>query len=660
MVVAFSGSKFVNILNRAIAVAIAMCASSSDSFAQAAAATPQGVLEDVVVVANRTEEPASRVGSSVTVITAAEIKASQAVVISDLLAQTPGISVVRNGGIGQPTSVFIRGADSAQTLVLIDGVAINDPVAPSAGYDFGNLLTGDVARIEILRGAQSTLYGSQAIGGVVSITTAEASGRFGGGFSAEGGSRDTGYVAGDLGGKSDALSWRLAGNYLRTDGISAFDKAFGGQELDGSKARGFAGRLRYDFTPALELDLRGYYTHVRTDFDGFIPPNYNLGDDREYGETTQYVEYAGVNFKALNGALANRVALQRSDTDRKSFDPSFGSFDETFYGIGRTTRAEYQGTWKPASGLQAVFGLQRERTTIETDTPAYDFVPAPLKSHATIDSAYLQLQDEVAQGLTLTAGGRYDKHDVFGSHTTGQAALAWALNDGTTILRASIGQGFKAPALYQLFSSYGNLDLKPEEATSWDAGIEQRALGGHFIASATYFSRDSRNLIAFFSCPVTAPPPLCVIEPFGYYANIARAFAHGVELQASYAPVAALALAANYTYTGTEDRSPSAATFGKELARRPRSSGNASITYLWPGDLSTTVALRYAGESFEDPGNSLALASYAVVDVRVSYPLSAQLEAYGRLENATNKQYETAYQYGSLGRGGFVGVRARF
>ena len=648
----------MNYLFRAIAGAIAVCAISVSAYAQTVGSgQPAASLEDVVVVANRTEEPLSRVGNSVTVITAADIKASQALVVSDLLAQMPGLSVARNGGVGQTTSVFIRGAESAQTLVLIDGVAINEPVAPSAGFDFGNLLTGDIARIEILRGAQSTLYGSQAIGGVVSITTADAAGPFGGGFTAEGGSRDTGYVAGNLGGKSDALSWRLAVNYLRTDGISAFDKAFGGQELDGSKARGFSGRLRYEFTPAVELDLRGYYTHVRTDFDGFTPA-FTFGDTSQYGEMTQYVEYAGLNFKALGGVLTNRVALQMTDTDRKSFDPTLDPVTETFYGVGRNKRAEYQGTWKPAAGLQAVFGLQRERTTIETDTPAYDFVPAPLNSRATIDSTYLQLQDEVVHGLTLTGGVRYDKHDVFGGHTTGQGALAWVLNDGTTILRASIGQGFKAPSLYQLFSPYGNLDLRPEEATSWDAGIEQRALGGHFVASATYFNRDSRNEIDFFLC--TTPTPLCLIEPFGYYANIARTSAHGVELQATYEPVTDLNLAANYTYTDTEDRSPGATTFGKELPRRPKSSGNASLTYVWPGNLSTAIALRYGGASFDDASNSRELAGYTLLDLRVSYPLSTHLEAYGRLENATNKQYETAYQYGSLGRGGFVGVRATF
>jgi vitamin B12 transporter len=637
----------------------ALCIVAGTAFAQTPPASlPQGALEDVVVVANRTAEPLVRVGNSVTVITDDEIKASQAAVVSDLLVETPGLTVVRNGGVGQPTSVFIRGADSPQTVVLIDGVQLNDPSAPSGGFDFGNLLMDDIARIEILRGAQSTLYGSQAIGGVVSIITREPTGPLGGGLGAEGGARNTGYFTGSLGGKSDDLMWRVAGDYYTTDGISAFDKAFGGKELDGSKLGGFSGRLRYDFTPDVQLDLRGYYTHVRTDFDGFDTPTFSFGDDSEYGTITQYTEYAGLNFQGLGGQLANRIAFHSSDTDRKSFDPMAGPVTETFYGIGRNKRWEYQGTWKPASGFQAVFGLQRERTTLVTDTPAYDFTPMPLNSEATIDSAYLQVQDELVKGFTATAGVRYDKHDVFGSHMTGQGAIAWALNDSTTILRASVGEGFKAPALYQLFSPYGNLALQPEEATSWDAGIEQHMLGRQLMVSATYFSRRSRDLIEFFNC--STPGPLCTSEPFGYYANLARADARGIETQLRYTPIAHLTLAANYTYTDATDRSPDASTYGNELPRRPKSSGNASAAYRWPGNLTTTVVLRYAGQSFDDPANVIPLAGYTLVDFRVSYEINDRLEAYGRIENATNKQYETAYQYGSNGRGAFVGARLTF
>ncbi len=145
-------------------------------------------FDEIVVVANRAPEPLSKVGNSVTVLDAAAIKASQEPVVADLLAQTPGLTFARTGGVGQPTSVFIRGAESDQTVVVIDGVQLNDPSTTGGGFDFENLLTGDISRIEILRGAQSTLYGSQAIGGVINIVTAEPAGPFGGGVTAEGGS----------------------------------------------------------------------------------------------------------------------------------------------------------------------------------------------------------------------------------------------------------------------------------------------------------------------------------------------------------------------------------------------------------------------------------------------------------------------------------------
>jgi len=642
----------------AIAVAAAGAASANTLAQTAPTAPAQPPLEDVVVVANRMAEPLTRVGNSVTVLTATDIQASQAVLVADVLAQTPGITLVRNGGIGQPTSVFIRGADSQQTMVLIDGVPVNDPSAPSGGYDFGNLLTGDIARIEILRGAQSTLYGSQAIGGVISIVTSEPTAQLGGGGSAEHGSHGTDYLTANAGGKTTDVSWKLAGQYLNTDGISAFDKAFGGKELDASRQTGLSGRLRYEFAPSAELDLRGYYAHARTNFDGYDTPTFTLGDDAEYGTTSQFAQYAGLNLRGADGHLLNRIAFQYTDYDRHSYDPNVGPVTETFYGIGHNTRWEYQGTWQPATGVQAVLGAQRERTTLDTDTPAYDIAPAPLHASTTIDSAYLQLQDEVVQGLTLTGGGRYDKHSIFGSHTTAQAALAWALNSGATVLRASVGEGFKAPALYQLFSAYGNLGLRPEEASSWDAGIEQRAAGGHLQLSATYFSRDSRQLINFFDC--STPGPLCAAEPFGYYANIARARARGVELQATFTPTPELTLAANFTYTDSQDRSPGVATNGNELPRRPKQVGNISVSYRWPDGLALSAALRHSGSSFDDAANTIPLRGYDVLDLRVSYPLARYVELYARLDNATDKFYETAYQYGTYGRSGFVGVRVTF
>src|SRR5271168_1472718 len=208
---------------------------SVSSIAQSISVSGESPLEEVVVVANRTPEPLSKIGNSVTVLDEATIKSSQEVVVADLLAQTPGLSVARNGGVGATTNVYIRGAESDQTVVIIDGVQVNDPSNFAGAFDFANLLTGDIARIEVLRGAQSTLYGSQAIGGVINIITADPTDPLGGGVSAEGGSHNTGYVSGNVGGKTDALLWRVAADFYGTSGIPDFDQALGGKRLDASQ-----------------------------------------------------------------------------------------------------------------------------------------------------------------------------------------------------------------------------------------------------------------------------------------------------------------------------------------------------------------------------------------------------------------------------------------
>lgn len=637
---------------------ISLCAIAASSVSTLSAAQS---LDEVVVVANRAPQPLSKIGNSVTVLDSALIQASQATQAADLLVQTPGVTLARNGGVGQFTSIFIRGADSDHSVVLIDGVQLNDPSSPSGGFNFANLVTGSISRIEILRGAQSTLYGSQAIGGVINIVTADPTTAAGGAVNVEGGSHDTSTMVGNIGGKNDTLQWRISANYYRTSGISAFDERLGGVERDGSKIGGGSAQMRYDVTPDLQFDVRGYFTQARTALDGYDTPTGTFGDDQEYDKSAQALGYAGLTLNSPDRTLSNRVAIQYTNTKTLNYDPNaplnYGTpTTETFYAVGRNQRAEYQGTWDFTPSVQAVFGAQHEKASI--NTMSLEFDTAPLKDDATIDSGYAQLQSEVVHGLTLTAGERYDRHDVYGGHTTGQIAAAWLINDGHTLLRSSFGQGFKAPSLYQLYSQYGNAGLQPEFAHSGDAGVEQHVWDGHAILSATYFQRDSRDLIAFFAC--TTPNGLCATEPYGYYANIARAKAHGVELQATVNATSELDLSGNYTLTDTEDRLPTSATYGKQLPRRPKQAANLLATYHWPQHLNTDVAIRYGGRSFDDAANTRELGGYVLVDLRASYALDPHLEVYGRVENVADKHYETAYQYGSLGRVAFAGIRTSF
>lgn len=616
-------------------------------------------VEQVVVTANRAEEARDHVPFSITVLDAARIRQSQAVSAVDLLAQTPGVSFNRNGGPGQTTGVSIRGAETSQTLVVIDGVRVNDPSSPGGGYDFGNLLLGDVSRIEVLRGPQSTLWGSQAIGGVVNIITAEPTEGLHADGQVEGGSYGTFNSRAGVGGKVGRLSFRVGGGYFLTDGVSAFDRRFGGKEDDGFRQGQVSGRAKVELTADADLDLRAFYTDSRTSFDGFPPPLYRFGDTAEFGRTQQFVDYTGLNLRTLGGALTHRLAFQYAAIDRANLDPSQAPFDVTFKSRGRTERFEYQGTAQIRDGWRATFGAERERTAFDDLSP---FAGANARPRTGINSGYAQLQADVIPSLTLTAGGRYDDHDTFGGHSTGQVGAAWRLNGGATVLRASYGSGFKAPTLYQLYSDYGNTGLNPEEADGWDAGIEQRLANGKYVVQASYFGRDTTNLIVFTSCSAT-PNPICngpVGRPYGYYANVAKTFAQGVELQGQAELATRLILSGQYTFTDAEDRSPGSFAFGKHLQRRPQHTASATLTYGWSNGASVAAALRYAGDSFDDRTEARRLKSYTLIDLRGSYPINPHLELYGRVENLADERYETVYQYGTLGRAAYGGVRVRF
>jgi vitamin B12 transporter len=619
-----------------------------------------GRVSELVVTATRSPQAADRVGQAVTVLDSQAIRSSQAVIVSDLLTRTAGVSFSRNGGTGASTQLRIRGAETDQTVVVVDGVKLNDPSSTGGGYNFANLLVGDIARIEILRGSQSTLWGSQAIGGVVNIVTAEPEGPFEASLQAEAGTDQTGYLRGAVGGAQERLVWRLAASRFVTDGdTSAY--AFG-SEADGYRNTQLSGRARVDLTDQISADLRTLYSEGRNDFDGFPAPAYSFADTDEYGTTKDLVVYAGLNASFFDGAFRNRIAYGYTRTDRDNFDPAQPVTDRTFDAAGENRRWEYQGVVALGETWSATFGGEWEEAEMRTASPSqFDPRPAPARAKVEIGGLYAQAHGEIVPGVALTAGVRRDDHDTFGDHTVGQAALAWSLNKGATVLRASFGQGFKAPTLYQLYSPYGNLALEPESADAWDLGVEQALLDGRAKISAVWFARETTNQIDYFSCTVANTDPLCApggTPRFGYYANTAETRAKGVELigQAELGP---LVFEANYTWTDAENRSPGP-NQGKALARRPEHQANLSWTYTWSAGQSATAAVRYVGESFDSATNSYRIAGYTLLDLRGAWPVTEKLEVYGRVENVLDEEYETIRNYGSSGRGVFAGVRARF
>ncbi len=615
----------------------------------AAPAAAQSVADadagnDVIVTANRTPQSPDEVGQSVSVLTAADIAARQSQAVVDLLRTVPGVSFTRAGGVGTAASVNIRGADPQQTLLLIDGVKIDDPASPGGGYDFGNLLVGNIDRIEVVRGSQSVIWGSRAIGGVINVITRrptedpEVIAR------AEYGWRDTVSAVANAAGTFGPVSASVGGNYLTTDGVSAFDEAIGGRERDGYRNYGANAKADVAVSEAFSIDLRGRYSNGRVDLDGFAPPSFAFGDTGDRSTTRELTGYAGAKLALIDGRFTNRAGIAYSRIDRTNFDATdTSSFDSR----GTNRRIDYQGTLSLGS-IGGVFGAENEVSRFRTES-----FGARSSARARINSVYGELTVRPVPGVALSGGARHDDHDRFGGATTFAANAVATPNGGATRLRASYGEGFGAPSLFQLYSDFGNDDLVPERSKSWDAGVVQRLLSGAAEAGVTYFHRDTRDQIDFASCFGNASP-ICVGRPFGTYDNIRATRAKGVEAALTLRPIDPFTVRMAYTYLDARDR-----TTGRELARRPRETASVVADWQWTRGLSTGFTIAHVGDSFDNATNSRRLDGYVLADVRAGVMLDDRIELYGRIENLFDEGYQTVFQYGTPGRAAYAGVRLR-
>lgn len=604
---------------------------------------------DIIVTANRAPRAAGEVAESVTVIATEEIETRQSNAVVDLLRTVPGVTFVRNGGIGTATGVSIRGAEADQTVALIDGIRLNDPSSPGGGFNFGNLLTGNIARIEVVRGSQSVIWGSQAIGGVVNLITRAPTDDWEVNARAEGGWRDTYQAVANVSGRAGPVAASIGGGYFTTDGLSAFSEARGGTERDGYENVGANAKLLIDLTQNIAIDLRGFYSRGETGIDGFPAPLFAFADTREVAKTKELVGYAGINATFLDGRFRNRLAFTYTDTDRDNIDRTAATPVNTFAGQGRNERIEYQGIFTASDRLEAVFGAERERSRFSTSS----FGAVPSTARVGIDSLYAQLSGAPIRGLRLTGGVRHDDHQTFGGATTFAGSGVFTPNGGATTIRASYGEGFKAPTLFQLRSDFGNAALRPERSKSYDLGVVQRLIDGRMELGATYFRRDTRDQIDFVSC-FQNPSPICTGRPSGTYDNIRRTRATGIEAVVRMTPVDALTLSAQYSLIDTENRDT-----GLRLARRPEQTVSALIDYRWSFGLETGATIAHVGDSFDNAANTRRIDGHVLVDLRASYPVTETVELYGRVENLFGEVYETIFRYGTAGRAAYAGVRLR-
>jgi vitamin B12 transporter len=591
--------------------------------------------DDIVVTATGFAQPRVETGQAISVIDRERIEQIQAVSISDALQLLPGVRIAARGPVGSQTSAFIRGGNSAQTLVLVDGVRINDPSSPNAAFDFGALLAGNIGRVEVLRGPNSIVWGSQAIGGVVNVQSLAPTDALAVRGSADYGYADTLRSTVNISGTSGIAEGSFGGGYFRSDGISALS---GGSERDGYRNFSANGRLKLRLSEAIGLDFRGYYTDGRIEYDSPFGGGANA---LPVSRNRQFLGYIGATVDLADGRWRNRVSYARSDIDRVGSDPVVGSFNN-FDVRGTIDRVELHGAIDVIEALTVLYGAEHERIFART---SFEGAPADL-ARDRVTSGFAQAVLRPLPGLTLTGGVRHDDYSDYGGQTTLGGNIAYTPNDGATVLRATYGEGFRAPSLSEGQPPFGNPALNPETARNVDVGIEQSALDGRVRVSATWFDRRSNDLIVFSFTSFQSE-------------NIGRVRTEGVELAVAVRPVDTLDIQLNYTLTDAINRS-AGANFGNRLALRPQSIANLTVDWdsPWGATFGTTVQL--VGDSFDDAANRVRLDGYALVALRGSIALTEAVELFGRVENLFDSRYRTVAGFSTYGRNASVGVRGRF
>ena len=591
----------------------------------------------IIVTASRVTSEAREIGSAVSIITRADIQRNQILFLKDILQDAPGVQTTADRP-GQLTSVRIRGSNNNEILWLIDGIELGDPSAISTQFQADHLTSRDIDRVEILRGNQSSLYGSDAVGGVINIITQRAT-EEGLQVNAEAEAGSYGMRSGgaSLLGKSGALDFRLTATGYRHDGPSLADPrtaspAGSATEKDEYRRYGFSGRVGYQATETLSLQAIGYW------FDAFSDLDNTTSDSDDTAKTRDYAAAGQASYKSLDGQFTADLTASRYAARRRYF----GTWNRAEGDLFRGTKDEltlalaYGGTG-PVS-LAAGGNYEREKTTQITSFSGT--FPARVNTR----SAYAEIALRPVDGLTLTGAARVDDNSRFGTFDTYRGTLAYAL--GALKLRASYGTGAKAPGLYQLFDpTYGNPDLQVETSRGGDVGFDL-ALAEGLTAQVSYFFTRKTNEINFDGSR----------PPFGGYGQFGRTRAEGIEVGVTAQPLPWLGVSQTYGYTDHELDSDMDGTYVN--SGRPRYTGTTSVILTPAERASMTARVRY--HDGDSSGFGGATQAYTVVDLLASYGITDRVELYGRVINLFDKWYQVSYGTQTLGLSAYGGVRLSF
>jgi vitamin B12 transporter len=604
------------------------------------------LLPEIVVSATRTETPIRQVASSVTVITRQDIEEKKEENVLDLIRAVPAVDVVNTGGMGQLSDIYMRGGKSEHTLVLIDGIEMNDPTSPGRSYNFGHLMADNIERIEVLRGPQSTLYGSDAIGGVINIITKKGRGKPSFSLVGEAGTYNTFSRQIGLSGGNEKIHYSLSALRYDTDGFSAASQKYGNTEDDGYKNTTLSAKVGVMPVSNLDLDFTLRSIHSKTDIDqdyGTIKddPNYLTEYDQLFARTA-------LGLCLFDGLWEQKMGLSLSRHERDLKDDKDADHPDDFsrgsYN-GRILKADWQHNihlLEDINTLTAGFDYEEESARSDwysqsvwgTDQSAFDLK----KAYQT--AAYAEDQIKLADSLFASIGVRLDHHDCFGSKVTYRLAPAYIFHSTGTKVRSTFGTGFKSPSLFQLYSSYGDKNLQPETSQGWDIGLDQPFFNDRLVFGVTGFANWFKDMVGYD-------------YDTSKYKNVSQARANGVEAEVSVKPSDPLSMQVSYTYTSTRDKST-----GHDLLRRPKNKGGIDLGYAFPKKGNVHASLLYVGKRY-DKGD-VTLHDYTLVNLAASYDLCPNFELFGRIDNLFDRKYEEVNGYGTAGFSTFGGVKITY
>ncbi|MDB9805589.1 TonB-dependent receptor [Porticoccaceae bacterium] len=620
-------------------------------FAAQGQTAQQTEIEEVLVSASLLPISASRSANAITVIDSKQLKNRAALSVSDLLRDVPGLAVSRSGVQGSATQIRVRGAEANHLLVLIDGVEANDP-SQSDELNWGTLSAADIERIEVIRGPQSSLRGSDAMAGVVNIVTRRADRPLSVNLFSETGSFGT-YNSGlSIGSKQGDFDGRLSVNHIETEGENISRT---GSEKDGYRNTNINLNAGWTVSDELRLSVAARQSDGMNEFDADGDFDGLVDDQEKVSEFRNSTMRIQGDYVSADGRFQHKLVIAQSNNDNEAFDTGvLGTYTSS-------TKDQYQyvgsAFWDESSQRLSVLAEREEedfqqRGAID-DYGIYGIYDPNQDRERNTDSIAIEYRNDISDALSLAASARYDDNSEFDSANTVRVEAVYQLNDGTR-LRSAYGTAIKNPTFTERFGFYtnfiGNLSLEPEESTSWELGIDQMLFDNSLTLSATLFDTELKNEINGSAVdPVT----------FGYTAvnKEGKSQRQGVELTAIGTLTNSLSLNAAYTYTDSVEWDDETGVYIDEV-RRARHMASLNLSWQAMDNLHINSNVQHNGSQtdvvFPD---IVALDSYTLVNLNANFSATEKLDVYLRLDNLFDESYEEVFSYQTLGFGASLGVR---